>query len=153
MCRRKFQHRYLSWILEKYLGNHLLQHSKTHLFNRKYEDVPTQNNFKNTYENLKKNQTLKHKASTVYLTSFWKILPTYTLLYAICTVQIKLFIFQGDALSPLLFILSLAPLSHLLINDNQGFRYEMYTKRLSISHLLFVDAIKLYTSTEKDLKN
>ena len=69
------------------------------------------------------------------------------------TVQIKRGIFQGDALSPLLFILSLAPLSRLLNNENQGFRYKLHTKRQSISHLLFVDDIKLYASTQKDLKN
>ena len=60
-------------------------------------------------------------------------------------VQIKRGIFQGDFLSPLLFIMSLAPLSVVLNKENRGFKFTDPTEnlKLHISHLLFVDDITL----------
>ena len=70
------------------------------------------------------------------------------------SVNIKRGIFQGDSLSPLLFILALDPLSRLLNNMNTG--YNIYKRndrrRYLVNHLLYMDDLKLYNSNQKDLK-
>ena len=68
-------------------------------------------------------------------------------------VKIKRGIYQGDSLSPLLFILALAPLSKLLNNEEMGFKVKVNNNITQLSHLLFVDDIKIYASSKKNLKN
>ena len=59
-------------------------------------------------------------------------------------VPIKCDIFQGDTLSPLLFCLTLTPLSMLLDTLNG---YEaMFIKK--VNHLLYVDALKLFAKND-----
>ena len=63
-------------------------------------------------------------------------------------MQIRRSIFQGDLLSPLLFCMALNPLSKEL--NRTGYGYRMTTehgetaKRQLISHLLYMDDLKLY---------
>ena len=57
-------------------------------------------------------------------------------------------IFQGDCPSGTLFILSLLPLSWLLKRSNLGYRLSHTT----ISHLLFMDDLKLYASNDQQLR-
>ena len=63
-------------------------------------------------------------------------------------IQIRRGIFQGDSLSPLLFCMALNPLSKEL--DRTGYGYWMSTsrgetaRRQLISHLLYMDDLKLY---------
>ena len=61
-------------------------------------------------------------------------------------------IFQGDCTSGLLFILSLLPLSWLLKRSNLGFRMSSEQNR-TISHLLFMDDLKLYATNDNQLAN
>ena len=63
-------------------------------------------------------------------------------------VKIKRGIFQGDSLSPLLFCLTIDPLSKLLKKQNIGYnigkiRGDDAMKQV-VSHLLFMDDLKLY---------
>ena len=55
-------------------------------------------------------------------------------------MDIKSGIFQGDSLSPLLFCISLAPLSHLLNDSNFGYT----TSSGKLSHLFYMDDLKTY---------
>ena len=57
-------------------------------------------------------------------------------------------IFQGDSLSPLLFCLSLIPLTNELNNTKYG--YEIYEK--AINHLFYMDDLKLYAKNDKELE-
>ena len=63
-------------------------------------------------------------------------------------VPIKRGILQGDALSPLLFVIALIPLTHILRTANPG--YEFRTGE-TINHPLFRDDLKLYSKSEKAL--
>ena len=54
-------------------------------------------------------------------------------------------IFQGDSISVLLFILSLNPLSYML-GKLKGYNYRN-DRRKTITHNVFVDDLKLYSST------
>ena len=66
------------------------------------------------------------------------------------TVDIKRGIFQGDSLSPLLFVMVLIPLSQRL-EAMQGYKLKHETR--SINHLLFMDDLKLYAKSDKQLKD
>ena len=50
-------------------------------------------------------------------------------------------LFQGDSLSPLLFCLCVAPLSHRL-RQREGFRSWWQTQ--AVTHLMFMDDLKVY---------
>ena len=57
-------------------------------------------------------------------------------------------IYEGDALSPLLFCIALNPLSALLDKSTYGYRLKSST---TINHLLYMDDIKLYAKNEQDI--
>lgn len=66
------------------------------------------------------------------------------------TVNIERGIFQGDSLSPLWFCLALNPLTHLLNNNQMGFRFEKQ-ERTRVSHLMYMDDLKLFAESENQL--
>ena len=64
-------------------------------------------------------------------------------------VKIRREIFQGDSLSPLVFVVCLLPLTHILRDAAPGYHFASH--RQKINHLLFMDDLKLYRSNEKSL--
>ena len=66
----------------------------------------------------------------------------------ICKIDIKRGIFQGDSLSPLLFVMCMMPLSTLLEKENAG--YYLGKNRGKINHLLCMDDMKLYARQIKE---
>ena len=79
----------------------------------------------------------------------------------LCNVPIRRGIFQGDSLSPLLFIMCLFPLSHTILQKSCGYQLNANTiagtdrnnlDNVTINHLLYVDDIKLYSKSEKSLR-
>ena len=64
-------------------------------------------------------------------------------------VNIKRGIFQGDTLSPLLFVVAMIPLTHVLRKMKSG--YEFTKNKEKINHLLYMDDLKLYAKNEKEL--
>ena len=62
--------------------------------------------------------------------------------------EIKRGIFQGDSLSPLVFVLASIPLSLIL---RKAKAYEFSESKEKINHLLFMDDLKLYSRSEKGL--
>ena len=56
-------------------------------------------------------------------------------------------IFQGDSLSPLMFVLSMVPLSLILKKVNACYKWEK--KEYKLNHLLFMDDLKLYAKSEE----
>ena len=59
-------------------------------------------------------------------------------------------IFQGDALSPLLFIIAMMPLNHILRKCAAG--YKLSRSQEKINHLMYLDDIKLFAKNEKELE-
>ena len=59
-------------------------------------------------------------------------------------------IFQGDALSPLLFIIAMMPLNHILRKFTAG--YKLSRSQEKVNHLMYMDDIKLFAKNEKDLE-
>ena len=64
-------------------------------------------------------------------------------------VEIKWEIFQGDFLSPLLFITDLIPLTLILRKCKEAYKFSNSKER--INHVLYMDDLKLYGETEEDL--
>ena len=64
-------------------------------------------------------------------------------------VEIKRGIFQGDSLSPLVFVSALIPLSLILRKTKAA--YQFSESKEKINHLLFMGDFKLYSRTEKGL--
>ena len=62
-------------------------------------------------------------------------------------VNVKRGIFQGDSLSPLLFVLSMVPLS--LIFKKVNTCYKWGKKEYKLNHLLFMNDLKLYAKSEE----
>ena len=65
-------------------------------------------------------------------------------------VKVKRGIFQGDSLSPLLFVLILIPLTMILRHVKAG--YDLGKQQGKINHLLFMDDLKLFGKTEGQLE-
>ena len=61
--------------------------------------------------------------------------------------NIRLGIFQGDFLSPLLFVVALIPVTIILRTLKQGYSFGKGKERLN--HLLFMDDFKLYGSNDE----
>ena len=64
------------------------------------------------------------------------------------TIRIKRGIFQGDSLSPLLFTMSLNPLSQELQKTGYGYQLDEQTK---IDYLFYVDDQRLYGTSDNQL--
>ena len=64
-------------------------------------------------------------------------------------VKVKRGIFQGDSLSPLLFVCAMIPLTHILRKTKPGYEFSGSGKK--INHLLYMDDLKLYGKKEKEL--
>ena len=67
------------------------------------------------------------------------------------SIQIRTGIFQRDSLSPLLFCIALIPLTKELNRADCG--YQVQGTERKISHLLYMDDLKLLGRNENDLKN
>ena len=65
-------------------------------------------------------------------------------------IKIQCGIFQGDSLSPLLFHISLIPLMQQLNRLNTG--YEEHITKTKISHLLYMDDLKLIAKSEEEIR-
>ena len=64
-------------------------------------------------------------------------------------VRIRRDSFQGDSLSPLLFVMCLIPLSLILRRTRR--RYQLGNDSESINHLLYMDDLKLYRKDERQI--
>ena len=64
-------------------------------------------------------------------------------------VSINRGVFQGDSLSPLLFIVCMIPLTRILRQIKAG--YVIKDGNLKVNHLLFMDDLKLFGSSEREI--
>ena len=67
------------------------------------------------------------------------------------TVEIRRGIFQGDSLSPLLFVMMMVPLTMILNDENSAKGYQIGNSGKSVNHLLFMDDLKLYAKNQDDI--
>jgi hypothetical protein len=65
-------------------------------------------------------------------------------------IEIQRGIFHRDSLPPLLFCISLIPLTEQLNKLNTG--YEDHTTKMIVSHLLYMDDFELIGKTKEELQ-
>lgn len=70
----------------------------------------------------------------------------------LANINIQRGIFQGDSLSPLLFIICLLPLSVILREARQGYDLDRSSSG-KINHLLYMDDLKLYGKSKSELES
>jgi hypothetical protein len=90
---------------------------------------------------------------TKKIVSYWKTrmhLHTENNLTETEEIEIQCGIFQEDSLPPLLFCISLIPLTEQLNRLNKG--YEEHTTKTKISHLHYMDDLKLKGKSEEELQ-
>ena len=75
--------------------------------------------------------------------TYWRTIPS-------ADVSVKCSIYQGDALSALLFCIALNSLNSLL--DKSVYR-DCFKGSTTINHLLSIDNIKLYAQNEQDINS
>ena len=80
----------------------------------------------------------------------WKTLIT-VMGHVMGQVNIRRGLFQGDSLSPLIFITALIPLTILLRKTGLGYHTSKTAR--AISHLLFMDDLKLYGKSTKETES
>ena len=64
------------------------------------------------------------------------------------TVRYQRGLFQGDSMSPLLYCLCIAPLSHALETESVGYNCKFCSP---VTHTLFMDDLKVYSRSRRDL--
>ena len=69
---------------------------------------------------------------------------------SLAETKIQRGIFQGDALSPLLFIISMMSLNYILRKCSAG--YKLSRSQGKVNHLMYMDDIKLFAKNEKGLE-
>ena len=69
---------------------------------------------------------------------------------SLAETKIQRRIFQGDALSPLLFIIAMMPLNHILRKCTAG--YKLSRSQEKINHLMYIDDTKKFAKNEKELE-
>ena len=72
-------------------------------------------------------------------------------MYKISKAKIQRGIFQGDALSPVLFIIAMMPLNHILRKCTAG--YKLSRSQEKVNHLMYMDDFKLFAKNEKELES
>ena len=70
---------------------------------------------------------------------------------SLAEVKIQRGISQGDALSPLLFVIAIMPLNLNLRKCTVGYKLSKSQKK--INHLMYMDDIKHFAKNEKELEN
>ena len=70
---------------------------------------------------------------------------------SLAEAKFQIGIFQGDALSHLLFIIAMMPLNHILRKCIAG--YKLSRSQEKINHLMYMDDIKLFAKNEKKTGN
>ena len=69
---------------------------------------------------------------------------------SLAEVKIQRGIFQGDALSPLLFVIAMILLTHILKKCVTGNKFSKSQE--NINHLMYMDDIKVFATKEKELE-
>ncbi len=69
---------------------------------------------------------------------------------SLAEVKIQKGIFQGDAPSPLLYVIAMMSLNHIFRKCTAG--YKLSKSQEKIIHLMYMDDIKLFAKNEKELE-
>ena len=138
-----------------YIDQHILIESKTRRINLAMAWI----NYKKAYDMIPQSWIINYhkmyKISHEVIIFIEKTMKTWRVELtaggrSLAEIKIQRGIFQGDALSPLLFIIAMMPLNHLFKKCTAG--YKLSKSQENINHLMYMDDIKLFTKNEKELE-
>ena len=137
-----------------YIDQHIVNESKTRRKNLAMAWI----DFKKAYDMVPQSWIINclkmYKISDKVINSIEKTVKTWkvelTEGWSLTEAKVQRGMFQGDALSPLLFIIDMMSL-------NQIFRkctieYKFYKSQEMINHLMYMDDIKLFAKNEKEME-
>ena len=136
-----------------YIDQHILNESKTRRKNLAVAWI----NYKKAYDMLPQSWILHclkmYKISHEVIIFIEQTMKTWRVDLtargrSIAQTKIQRGIFQGDALSPLLFIIAMMPLDHILRKCAAG--YTLSRSQEKINHLMYMNNIKLFAKNEKE---
>ena len=138
-----------------YIDQHILNESKTRRENlavawidyKKANDMVSQSWITNSLKMYKiSHEVINFIDKTM---NIWRVELT-TGGKRLAEAKIQRGIFQGDALSPLLFIITMMPLNHILRKCTAG--YKLSRSQCKINPLMYMVDIKLFAKNEKELE-
>ena len=135
-----------------YIDQHILNGSKTRLKNLTIVWI----DYKKAYYILPQRCLKMYKISHEVINFVEKTMKTWrveltTAERSLAETKIQRGIFQGDALSPLLFIIAMKPLNPILRKYTAG--YKLSRSQEKINHLMYMDDIKLFAQKGKRTGN
>ena len=139
-----------------YIDQHILNENKTRWKNLAMAWI----DYKKAYDMVPQSWIINHfkmyKISHEVINFIDKTMNTWRVgltagVKSLAEAKIQRGIFQGDALSPLLFIIAMMPLNHILRKCTA--RYKLSRSQEKIDHLMYMDDIKLFAKNEKRTRN
>ena len=134
-----------------YIDQHILNESKTRRKNLAMAWI----GYKKAYEMVPQswiiNSLKMYKISDDVLNFIEKTMKTWRVELtagkrSLAEAKTQRGIFEGDALSPLLFMITMMPLNHILKKSTAGYRLRRSQEK--INHLIYMDDIKLFATDD-----
>ena len=138
-----------------YIDKHILDESKTRWKNLAMAWIDYKKAYDMVLHSWIINSLQMYKISDEIINFIYKTMKTWRVELTaggrkLAETKIQRGIFQGDALSPLLFIIAMMPLNHILKKCTAG--YKLGRSQKKVNHLMYMDNIKLFAKNEKELE-
>ena len=109
--------------------------------------------YEKAFDSVPHERLIESKLPPLIVTAIDTLTKSWVTNFTSNLIEYKNAIFQGDGLSALLFILSMNPLSFMLLNRSKGYWIgKGNTRNINITHLFFVDDLKLFASNMNSMK-
>ena len=137
-----------------YIDQHILNESKTRRKNLAMAWIDCQKGHDMVLQSWIINCLKMYKISDEVINFIEKTVKTWRVELtaegrSLVEANIQRGIFQGDALSPLLFIIAMMSLKHVPRKCTAGYKLRSQEK---INHLMYIDDVKLFAKIEKELE-
>ena len=138
-----------------YIDQHILNESETRRKNLAMARI----DYKKAYDMVPQSWIMHcvkmYKISHEFINFIEQIMQTWRVELraggrSIAEIKIQRVIFQGDAQSPLRYIIDMMPLNHLLRKYAAG--YKLSRSQEKINHLMYMDDIKFFAKNERELE-
>ena len=136
-----------------YINQHVLNESKTKRKNLSIAWIANKKLYDMVPQSWMINCLKMYKISNEVVNVIEKTMKTWKVELtaggrSLAVAKVQRGIFQGDALSPLLFIIAMMPVNHILRKCTAG--YKLSKSQEKINHLMYMDDSKLFSKNEME---
>ena len=140
---------------ENYVAQHLLNESKTRGKNLAMAWIDGKKAYDMVPRSWRINSVKMYKISNEVINFIEKNMKTWRVELiagkkSLVEARIQRVIFQGDALSPLLFVIAMMSLNYIFRKCSAGYKLSKLQEK--INHLMYMDGIKMFAKNEKELE-